>query len=353
VEREIAVSVVSAEPSIGRAVQVERVSYAYGKRQALRDVTFDVARGEIFGLLGPNGGGKTTLFRILATLFPPMGGTVALLGTDVARDPGAIRERIGVVFQSPSLDGKLSVLENLRHHGHLYGLSGRALRERIAESLGRAGLADRAHERVERLSGGLKRRVEIAKGLLHRPDLLILDEPSVGLDPGARRDLWRDLGSLRAERGITVLLTTHLLDEAERCDRLAILDRGALVALGTPDGLRRTIGGDVVTVRAREDAARLLDAVRERFGVEGSLLDGAVRVERPQGAAWVAELASAFPGEIDSVTVSRPTLEDVFVRKTGHRFWDEADTARAPEGRSRARGAGAAEAAAEKSGRAS
>jgi len=303
-------------------VRVEGVRFAYGKREALRDVTFDVARGEIFGLLGPNGGGKTTLFRILATLLPPAGGRALLFGRDAAREPAAVRERIGVVFQSPSLDGKLSVVENLRHQGHLYGISGRALAARVAEALERGGLADRARERAERLSGGLRRRVEIAKGLLHRPDLLILDEPSVGLDPGARRDLWREIGALRADRGITVLLTTHLLDEAERCDRLAILDRGALVALGTPDALKETIGGDVVTVRAR-DASRLRDAVSARFGVEATLVDGALRVERPRGAAWVAELSEAFPGEIESVTVSRPTLEDVFVRRTGHRFWED------------------------------
>jgi ABC-2 type transport system ATP-binding protein len=321
------------EPGAPReaVVQVEGLRFAYGAREALRGVTFDVARGEIFGLLGPNGGGKTTLFRILATLLPPSGGRALVFGRDAAREPAAVRERIGVVFQSPSLDGKLTVIENLRYQGLLYGLSGRALAARVAESLERGGLADRARERAERLSGGLRRRVEIAKGLLHRPDLLVLDEPSVGLDPGARRDLWREIGALRADRGITVLLTTHLLDEAERCDRLAILDRGALVALGTPDALRETIGGDVVTVRGR-DPARLRDAVCARFGVEATLLDGAVRVETPRGAAWTAELAEAFPGDIESVTVSRPTLEDVFVHRTGHRFWGETDEAEERDG---------------------
>ncbi len=285
-------------------------------------------RGELFGLLGPNGGGKTTLFRILATLLPPDSGSARLFDLDAARDAAAIRERIGVVFQAPSVDGKLSVVENLRHQGHLYGLSGRALAARIAEALARFGLAERSRDRVDRLSGGLRRRVELAKGLLHEPEMLILDEPSVGLDPGARRDLWAQIAALRAERGITVLLTTHLLDEAERCDRLAILDRGAIVAFGTPAALRDTIGGEVVSVRARDPVA-LRDAIRARFGGEPAILDGAVRVERDGGHAWAAQLAAAFPGEIESLTVSKPTLEDVFVRRTGHRFWEGAADASA------------------------
>jgi len=287
-----------------------------------------VRRGELFGLLGPNGGGKTTLFRILATLLPPDSGSARLFDLDAARDAAAIRERIGVVFQAPSVDGKLSVVENLRHQGHLYGLSGRALAARIAEALARFGLAERSRDRVDRLSGGLRRRVELAKGLLHEPEMLILDEPSVGLDPGARRDLWAQIAALRAERGITVLLTTHLLDEAERCDRLAILDRGAIVAFGTPAALRDTIGGEVVSVRARDPVA-LRDAIRARFGGEPAILDGAVRVERDGGHAWAAQLAAAFPGEIESLTVSKPTLEDVFVRRTGHRFWEGAADASA------------------------
>jgi ABC-2 type transport system ATP-binding protein len=233
-----------------------------------------------------------------------------VLGIDVT-SAAEVRRRIGVVFQSPSLDKRLTVGENLLHHGHLYGMRGAALRARIAEMLARFGLADRAGDAVERLSGGLARRTEIAKGLLHSPELLILDEPSTGLDPGARRDLW-DL--LRGLTGMTVLLTTHLMDEAERCGRVAILNEGRIVAMGTPDALRAEIGGDVVTVKAR-DAERLA----ARTG--GRVVDGTVQIEAANGAEEAARILREDRDDVESVTVGRPTLEDVFVKKTGHRFW--------------------------------
>lgn len=306
----------------GVAVRVEDVALAYGKRAALRGVGLEVRRGELYGLLGPNGGGKTTLFTILATLLPPDSGRASVFGLDVVRDAAAVRRRIGVVFQSPSVDPKLTVVENLRHQGHLYGLHGADLRARIERSLERFGLAGRAGDRVERLSGGLRRRVEIAKGLLHRPEVLLLDEPTVGLDPGSRRDLWAQVAALRAADGITVLVTTHLLDEAERCDRLAIVDGGRVVAEGTPAALVATVGGEVVTVRAR-DPESLRDAVRARFGADATIQDGAVRVEADGAHAWVGRLVEEFAGDVESVTVARPTLEDVFLHRTGHRLWGE------------------------------
>lgn len=303
------------------AVVVENLVHAYGDRRALDGVSFSVPEGQVFGLLGPNGGGKTTLFRILSTYFPPTSGRAEIFGLDVAKDLHEVRRRIGVVFQSPSVDGKLSVYENLLHQGHLYGLRGSALRERIEEMLRRVGLADRAKDRVEKLSGGQKRRVELAKGFLHQPQILLLDEPSTGLDPGGRRDLWDYLRSLA---GATVLVTTHLMEEAERCDRLAILDRGKLVAEGTPDALRSEIGGDVIIVRAK-DSKKFSDGVREKFGDEAKVVDGTVRMTRANGAEFVPRLVAAFPNEIEQVTVSKPTLEDVFIRRTGHRFWENAE----------------------------
>ena len=276
----------------------------------------------MFGILGPNGGGKTTLFKVLSTLTLPQTGAVSVLGDDVARAPRAVRWRLGVVFQHPSLDAKLTVMENLRCHAALYGQRGREFRERAALALERVGLTDRAGDRVETLSGGLARRAELAKGLLHRPDVLLLDEPSTGLDPGARRDFLQYLLHLRDAEGLTVVLTTHFMDEAERCDRVGFIHRGALVAVGSPDALTAEIGGDVVVIEAAEPE-RLHERVRQRFGCEPRLVDGALRVEVPRGHEFVHRVVDAFPGEIRSVTFGKPTLEDVFVHLTGHRFWGD------------------------------
>jgi ABC-2 type transport system ATP-binding protein len=307
--------------SSAAAISVQGLTHSYGSRRALDSISFDVAPGEIFGLLGPNGGGKTTLFRILATLLPVQAGAAHLLGLDVADEPSRIRSAIGVTFQSPSLDRKLTVRENLATQGRLYGLSGEELRTRIETLLARLGLADRAGDRVESLSGGLARRVEIAKGLLHDPRVLLLDEPSTGLDPGARLDLWRYLSLLREEAGVTVLVTTHLMEEAERCDRLAILDSGRIVALGTPAELRSSLGGDCLTIEspAPEDLAR---RIAERLEVRPAIVAGQIRVEVGTSHEFVGQLLESFGPEISSISLGKPTLEDVFIQRTGHKFWD-------------------------------
>jgi ABC-2 type transport system ATP-binding protein len=244
-----------------------------------------------------------------------------VLNHDVGVSPHLVRETIGVVFQSPSLDKKLTVLENLVHQGRLYGLRGAGLYTRAKDLLERLGVADRASDAVETLSGGLQRRVEIAKGLLHSPALLLLDEPTTGLDPGARKDVWTYLASL-TQQGVTVLVTTHLMEEAERCSRLALLDKGLLAALGTPARLKEDIRGDVVTVTT-SSPMKLMDGVRSVFGLVATEMDGAVRIERLEGHRFVPQLVEAFPGLIETVQVGKPTLEDVFVRHTGHRFWAE------------------------------
>jgi ABC-2 type transport system ATP-binding protein len=303
------------------AIAVEKLTFRYGDRTALDGVTFSVSSGAIFGLLGPNGGGKTTLFQILSTVRAPASGTARIFGVDVARQPHEVRRRIGVVFQAASLDRKLTAAENLRHQGHLYGLSGRRLRERLQELLDRVGLSGRAGDRVETLSGGMQRRLEVAKGLLHKPSLLLLDEPSTGLDPGGRRDLWQYLSHLRDAGGVTILITTHLLEEAERCDRLGILDRGRLICEGTPDELKKQIGGDVIILGVRDPEA-VKRQVEERFALPATTMNGTVRIERERGHEFIAQLVEAFPSQIDSVTVSKPTLEDVFIRQTGHRLWE-------------------------------
>jgi ABC-2 type transport system ATP-binding protein len=307
------------------AVRVRDLHHRYGDRVALAGISFDVAEGEIFGVLGPNGGGKTTAFRILSTLLPVEAGHVEIAGVDVAIDLAGVRRAIGVVFQSPSLDIKLTVRENMVCHGHLYGFSGADLSRRVDSGLAALGLTDRRDAYVETLSGGLKRRVELAKGLLSEPRILILDEPSTGLDPGARRDLWDYILTLRSERGTTVLVTTHLMDEAERCDRLAILDRGRIVAVDTPDALRHKIGGDVLTIRSSDEStlSRLAAEVERRWGIAGNLVDGSIRLEHPDARGLLREIYDAFPDEIESIQLARPTLEDVFIHETGHDLWNE------------------------------
>jgi ABC-2 type transport system ATP-binding protein len=304
------------------AIAVRGLTHRYGERVALERVDLEIGRGEVFGVLGPNGGGKTTLFRVLATLIPPQSGTVVVFDADVAQSPETVRRRLGVVFQHPALDAKLTVLENLRCHAALYGLSAAEGRTRAAALLARFGLAERGGDLVETLSGGLARRVELAKGMLHGPDLLLLDEPSTGLDPGARRDFFDYLLQLRDREGLTVVLTTHAMDEAERCDRIGFVHHGKVVAVGSPAALKAEIGGDVVVIDAL-DPERLRDRIQHRFGCEPRLVDGVLRVELPRGHEFVREVVDAFSGDIRVVTFGKPTLEDVFVHLTGERFWNE------------------------------
>jgi ABC-2 type transport system ATP-binding protein len=309
--------------SSAAVISVQNLVHRYENRIALNGISFEVRPAELFGLLGPNGSGKTTLFRILSTLMIPTAGRALVMGYDAAKDPDAVRRQIGVVFQAQSIDPKLTAHENLWHQGHLYGLRGAALNQRVGEILSRVGLADRAKERVETFSGGMQRRIELAKGLLHHPAVLLLDEPTTGLDPGARRDLWQYLQILRDEEHVSVLVTTHLMEEAERCDRLAIMNEGNVVALGTPAALKSEIGGDVVLLEAARDARLLADHIRARFNVETTVLENQVRIELSEGHRFVPDVVEAFPGEIQSISVSKPALEDVFIHRTGHKFWSD------------------------------
>src|ERR1700688_603887 len=312
----------AAQTSTDPTIEVGGLDFSYGDRRALRDVEFTIARGEIFGFLGPNGGGKSTLFRLLSTLVPIQSGSARILNCDLRAETQALRRKIGVVFQSPSLDGKLTVTENLTIHGNLYGMRGARLKERAEAMLVRFEVSDRAGDLVETLSGGLQRRVELAKALLHEPELLLLDEPSTGLDPAARREFFNYLGYLREHDGVTVVLTTHFMEEAERCDRIGILHQGKLVGVAPPAELKSEVGGEVMVIRT--DAPELLQRkILQRFKIKSQWVDGTIRIERIRGHELVGDLIDAFGDEVESVSFGKPTLEDVFVHLTGHQFeWD-------------------------------
>jgi len=299
------------------SVEVEGITHRFGAARALDGVSFSVGTGQMFALLGPNGGGKSTMFRLLATVLPLQGGRARTGQFDLRQHAREARGILGVVFQHPSLDRKLTVRENLGHHGKLFGIWGKALRKRIEEVCEPLGLSERLGAHVEILSGGWQRRAEIAKALVPRPQILLLDEPTTGLDPAVRRDFWQHMESIRMLEGCTVLLTTHLMEEAAICDRVTILDHGKEVATGAPVDLVALVSGSVVTAATREPG-RLIKAAQTDLGIEGRRAGGGVRFECQDGASLVRDLSARYPDLIDSVTLARPTLEDLFFAKTGH-----------------------------------
>lgn len=307
----------------GLAIEVSDITKSFNDRKALDRVSLQVDHDHIVALLGPNGGGKTTLFRILATLLQPESGSARICGFDPVTAPDRVRRVVGVVFQSPSLDKKLTAAENLRHHGHLFGMRGRSLERRIGVMLERFDIDDRANDRVETLSGGLARRVEIAKGMLPGPKVLLLDEPSTGLDPVARLDLWRQLDELRTGEGVAVLMTTHILDEAARCDRVTILDTGCVVASGAPNVLKAEVGGEVITIDA-DEPQRIVDRLKSEMDLAAEVVGRVVRIESRDGATLIPRLAVTLENEVHAITLGHPTLEDVFIHKTGRSFNREA-----------------------------
>lgn len=304
---------------MAQAVYIDKLRHQYADRVAVEELSLSVAPSEIFGLCGPNGGGKSTTFKIISTLIKPSAGRVEIFGVDAVANPMRARNQLGVVFQSASVDKKLTVRENLSAQGSLYGLSGRALADRVDYVLTRLNLADRANDYAEKLSGGLRRRVEVAKGILHKPKLLILDEPTTGLDPLVRRELWDHLEWMRNHDGMTILVTTHLLEEAERCDKLAFLHEGRLVALGSPRELREELSGEMISIRAAEPN-ELLAKLRAKYGDVSLVTGGEIRLNRPGAHLLVGEIMNDLGPNIDSITLGRPTLEDVFIAKTGYQF---------------------------------
>lgn len=304
-------------------IQVEKLTRRFTDFTAVDDISFTVGEGEFFGFLGPNGAGKTTTIKILATLLRPTAGTARVKGYDVVREANAVRRSIGMVFQDPSLDDRLTAGENLKLHAMLYFVPRRETEARITELLELVGLAERRKDLVRTFSGGMKRRLEIARGLLHRPGVLFLDEPTVGLDPQTRNYIWEYINTIRKIEGATVFLTTHYIEEAEACDRVGIIDHGRIVALDTPASLKTTVGVDVITLQTEtpEDTVRLL---HDRLGLEAALMEGVIQVPAGNGSAerLVPKLASTVPG-IMALHVRRPSLEDVFLNLTGRAIREE------------------------------
>ena len=298
-----------------RAIDVNALTKRFGNLVAVDAVDFWVDKGEVFGFLGPNGAGKTTTISMLTTLLKPSAGSAAVAGHDIRSDQSAVRSAIGIVFQEPSLDDRLTARENLNFHGVLYHVPPKIRRHRIDDLLKLVDLDSRGDDTVEKFSGGMKRRLEIARGLLHTPEILFLDEPTIGLDPQTRRNMWDHIKRLREDTGTTIFMTTHYMDEAEFCDRIAIIDHASIVALDTPEGLKRMVGGDVVTVRTPDvnDLAEFLSTEAVTTTVSG----GEVRIEVREGAPFIPHLARGFKGRIDAIELRRPTLDDVFLKLTG------------------------------------
>jgi ABC-2 type transport system ATP-binding protein len=302
-------------------VEVLDLARRYGSIEAVKGVTFAVEEGEVFGFLGPNGAGKTTTINMLCTLLQPTRGSARVNGYDVVRQRGDVRRSIGLVFQQTTLDEYLSAEQNLRFHGYAYGIPAAEREQRARDLLEMVELWDRRKGSVRKFSGGMKRRLEIARGLLHHPRVLFLDEPTLGLDPQTRRRIWDYLHDLRRRDHLTIFLTTHYMDEAENCDRIAIIDHGSIVALDTPNGLKDSVGGDVVTFATADNDAAAVE-VRSRYAVEPVQQDGTVRFHIASGETFLPEFVRSFPQRLLSVGLRRPTLDDVFLAKTGREIRD-------------------------------
>ncbi|HEV3085292.1 MAG TPA: ATP-binding cassette domain-containing protein [Gemmataceae bacterium] len=301
-------------------IQVQDLVKQFGNFTAVDGISFAVYAGEIFGFLGPNGAGKTTTINMLATLLKPTSGSVVLAGHDVLREPNHVRQAIGMVFQDPSLDDRLTAEENLIFHAMLYNIPRKLRGERISQVLDIVGLADRRQAIVRTYSGGMKRRLEIARGLLHYPKVLFLDEPTAGLDPQTRNAMWEHVRRLREQIGITVFMTTHYLDEAENCDRIAIIDHGKIQALDTPAALKRLIGGDKIIVAGDKD---LQNDIALRYGIEVQAVNGEFHFQVAGGAEFVPRVVVDFKERIKSIQVKQPSLDDVFLQLTGHAIREE------------------------------
>lgn len=303
-------------------IEVKHLVKKFGTVTAVKDVSFHVETGEIFGFLGPNGAGKTTTINILCTLMRPASGQALVCGYDVAKEPNKVRQCIALVFQEPSLDERMTAFDNLKFHAFVYNLPQKLGRQRIEEVLKMVELWERRDSLVRTFSGGMKRRLELARGLLHHPRVLFLDEPTLGLDPQTRARMWEYIHQLRREEKVTVFLTTHYMDEAENADRIAIIDSGIIIALDTPEGLKKMVSGDLIYLETEEDDIALQELVL-KFGIQAVKDGNSLKFEVPQGSTFIPRLTSSLSIPIRSLTLRRPTLEDVFIRLTGKELREE------------------------------
>jgi ABC-2 type transport system ATP-binding protein len=308
-------------PRHAPAIAVDGLEKSFGEIHAVRGVKFEVATGEVFGFLGPNGAGKTTTINMLCTLAKPSSGSATVAGHDVVRERDDVRRNIGLVFQDPTLDGYLTAEQNLRLHAELYGVQSDLVVPRMRQVMEMVGLWERKDSPVATFSGGMRRRLEIARGLMHSPRVLFLDEPTIGLDPQTRRSIWTYIRQLKETEDITIFMTTHYMDEAEWCDRIAIMDNGQIVALDTPEALKAQVGTDTVRIHTDDDDAAIA-ALAERFGIEARTSEGMVTFGVPRGEEFVPRLFAELGVPIRSVNVSRPTLDDVFMAHTGSSIRD-------------------------------
>ncbi len=310
--------------SDSKAIEVERLSKSFGELEAVRDVSFEVPTGEVFGFLGPNGAGKTTTINMLCTLTTPSAGRASVAAHDVVTERDEVRRHIGLVFQDPTLDGYLSAEQNLRLHAELYGVEKALVKPRMRQVMEMVGLWGRRKAQVLTFSGGMRRRLEIARGLMHSPRVLFLDEPTIGLDPQTRNSIWGYIRQLQESEEITIFMTTHYMDEAEFCGRIAIMDHGEIVALDTPESLKEQVGADRIRIETMDDDGAIT-AIAERFGLQAKISEGAVTFAVPDGEEFVPRLFAELGVGIRSVSLSRPTLDDVFMANTGSTIRDAED----------------------------
>lgn len=303
-------------------IEVKNLTKKFNDLTAVDHVSFEVKKGEIFGFLGPNGAGKTTTINILSTILSPTEGTASINKFDVLTQKNEVRKSIGIVFQDPSLDDRLTAEENLRFHARLYGVTKKDYQKRVKEVLGLVDLWERRNEVIKNFSGGMKRRLEIARGLIHYPAVLFLDEPTIGLDPQTRTHLWSYILKLKTEKEMTIFMTTHYMNEAENCDRIAIIDHGKIIALDTPDNLKTKVGGDVIRMKA-SDKSSLKKELEERYKVEVKEENGALRIEVTNGDQFLPRLLGGLSAKIDAIELRKPTLDDVFLHFTGRAIREE------------------------------